>query len=255
MKTTLDLIKLPLRILFLTIVFPIGVEAAGQTSQTFRVAADVFAQSTPVLAVGSQTYQMSASVGQYSAGAAPSMGENIELVCGYQATTEGFDTDYDGNPDSSDADSDGDGMSDAIDPRPYDTDNDGLNNIWADADDDDDGLADTNEWSFGTCWTDRDTDDDSQNDYEEWVAGTAGNDPTDYFHISSVARNEEGYVTITWAGVAARQYSVVSTNALATTGEWKHLWSTNVVDSGNVSYKRKTNDHPQSFFRITVSKE
>lgn len=231
-----------------------GASAAGQTSQTFRVAADVFAQAAPALAVGSASYQASVSVWQHSVSALAASAGDTEIACGYQATTEGFDSDYDGTPDSSDTDSDGDGLDDEVDPRPYDTDNDGLNNVGVDLDDDNDGLPDAEEWPFGTSCIDPDTDHDSQNDYEEWVAGTDGNDPTDYFHISSIIRADDNYITISWAGVEARQYSVVSTNALEATGEWKHLWSTNVVESGNVTYERKSNDWRQPFFRVKVSK-
>ena len=239
----------------LLVVFPAHTHAAGQTSETFRVAADVFAQSAPALALGSAKYQASVSIGQWSLGAGPSAGPDIELAPGYQASTEGFDSDYDGVPDSADADSDGDGLGDAIDSRPYDTDNDGLNNVWADTDDDNEGLADTDEWSFGTSWIEPDSDDDTQNDYEEWIAGTLGNDPNDYFHISSITCSDTGSVSILWAGVAGRQYSVACTNSLQGAEEWIRLWSTNIVESGDVIYQRGATSHQALFFRVNVSRQ
>jgi len=101
------------------------------------------------------------------------------------------DTDGDGVSDSVDpfpadatewVDSDGDGVGDNTDAFPddagetTDTDNDGIGNN-ADTDDDDDGLDDTEEASRGTDPLDPDTDGDSFNDGDEV---SAGSDPLDY---------------------------------------------------------------------------
>ncbi len=239
--------------LLLLIYSPPFAGAGGQTSETFRVVADVFAQSPSVLAVGSATFQASLSIGQRSLSSPPSSGPGIVLASGYQATTEGFDTDYDGIPDSLSPDADGDGIPDESDPMPYDTDNDGLNNLTFDSDDDNDGLADAEEWLFGTALARRDTDTDGQDDYQEWIAGTRGNDAADFFHIASLSRDGTR-VLITWNGVAGRRYLVLSTNDLRSSADWAQLWSTNVNTSGEVTYPYDAVPTP-TFFKLRVSRQ
>ena len=66
-----------------------------------------------------------------------------------------LDTDGDGTPDLTDTDDDGDGLSDAQDPKPLDTDNDGTPNA-TDPDDDGDGILDTAETPGQQLDTDND---------------------------------------------------------------------------------------------------
>lgn len=63
--------------------------AAGQTSATYRVVADVFCSAVPRLAVGSAGYQVSLSVGQFSV-AGEQAGSSYSAADGYQATTEAW---------------------------------------------------------------------------------------------------------------------------------------------------------------------
>jgi hypothetical protein len=81
---------------------------------------------------------------------------------------DALDTDGDGIPDTTDADDDGDGISDAQDSKPLDSDNDGIPNA-ADTDDDGDGILDVNEQPGKALDTDNDgtpnaTDTDDDND-------------------------------------------------------------------------------------------
>jgi len=85
-----------------------------------------------------------------------------------------FDTDNDGLNNDVDPDDDSDGIADGDDIMPFDTDNDGLPNAH-DYDDDNDGLTDEMEVLFGTDILVEDTDDDGLTDLEEFLAGT---DPT-----------------------------------------------------------------------------
>ena len=92
------------------------------------------------------------------------------------------DTDYDGIPNETDDDDDGDGVSDEEDAYPlnkneqYDTDGDGVGNT-KDTDDDNDGLTDGEEENLKTDPLNPDTDDDGSNDkddkfptdQEEWL--------------------------------------------------------------------------------------
>ena len=212
--------------------------AAGHQSASYKVVADVFCISRSELMVGSGKYQLSVSLGQGSAcGCAAKDGSSVhQLESGYQATSEGFDTDGDSTPDSFDGDSDGDGTADAEDPRPYDTDDDSVNNL-ADPDDDNDGLSDLVEWEFGTSWVKGDSDQDGQNDYTEWVAGTDGNNASNLFEVSGVSVDETSRVRVEWWGVAGRTYKVLGAQELNAAEPWQDLFSTNMVLSTNVTYE------------------
>jgi hypothetical protein len=232
---------------------PSVILAAGQHSASYAVAADVFTRGDSALAVGSARYQASVSVGALTVCGSSAFGATIQLAPGYQATTEGLDSDGDGLPDFLDPDSDGDGLVDAEDSRPYDTDNDGLNNVAMDLDDDYDDLADFEEWGFGTSPVNPNTDGDPHNDYEEWVAGTRGDDPKDFFRIKSVDL-QEGGVAITWAGVSGRRYEVKAGTNLSAGGEWATVWATNLAASSDVTYVPGDSVR-RAFFRLHVSRE
>lgn len=227
--------------------------AAGQGSASFQVVADVFLNADAEPAAWSANYQASASVAQRSAAGDSMTGGSITLAPGYQATTEGFDTDGDGTPDASDTDSDADGIADASDASPYDTDSDGTSNL-ADADDDNDGLSDEDESGFGTSWVKTDTDADTQSDYHEWIAGTDGNNSGNLFGIANFARSGTGIVSVTWAGVAGRSYVVVATNTLTGSADWPILFSTNATGSSNITYSGSS-AFTQDFYRLKVSRQ
>jgi hypothetical protein len=118
-----------------------GAQAANQTSQSFRVVADVFCFGSAPIAVGSARYQSALSAGQFAL-SGEQFHSNVLAEIGFQASGDGPNTDDDGVPDGLDGDDDGDGLPDASDPNPYDTDNDGRNNLVQDDDDDNDGFSD-----------------------------------------------------------------------------------------------------------------
>jgi len=187
--------------------------AAGQTSTSFRVEADVFCAAAPAaLAAGSAHSQASLSVAQYAL-VATRTSTNFRTEEGFQAAFDGFDIDHDGIPDQLDPDCDEDGIPDGTDSLPYDTDNDGENNL-ADSDDDGDRLADTEESQYGTSWVRADTDGDSQSDYEEVrVLHTDGTDSDSC--LQCLAINTGQVVRITWySSDAVTNYWIqISTNA------------------------------------------
>ena len=95
------------------------------------------------------------------------------------------DTDGDGTPDFMDDDSDGDGISDAMEAGdaevmtpPVDTDGDGTPDF-QDTDADNDGVDDADEITLGTDPTDPDTDGDGESDGVEVSGGTDPTDPMD----------------------------------------------------------------------------
>lgn len=224
--------------------------AAGQTSASYRVVADVHALANPDLAGGSSHYQASRTVCQASiAGLQGSPSYYAEE--GFQAAAESFDSDYDGIPDDLDPDLDGDGVLNGSDIRPYDTDNDGANNL-ADPDDDGEGLADEEEWQFGTSLVRRDTDEDSANDYEEWVAGTDGTDSNDYFSIETVSNSVSGFI-IQWYGEAGRQYDVQSVTNVFPAQNWQPIYVTNALAPGWMQY-RDSSKPPRRFYRLRVQR-
>lgn len=232
---------------------PSAILAAGQQSASYAVVADVFTRGDSALAGGSARYQATVSVGAMTVCGSSTFGPTIQLTPGYQATTEGLDSDGDGISDHLDLDSDGDGQLDVEDSRPYDTDNDGLNNVAMDLDDDNDGLADFEEWGFGTSPVNPNTDADPHNDYEEWVAGTRGDDSNDFFRIKSVDL-QEGGMAITWAGVAGRRYEVKAVTNLSAGREWATVWATNLEVSSDVTYVPDDSVR-RAFFRLHVSRE
>jgi len=236
-----------------TAVFCVGwaVCAAGSTSETYAVVAEVFIGSHGPLAVGSAGYQSSVSVGQPGAVAGPAASAKYGLASGFQAMLDGLDTDGDGTPDRLDGDSDADGTPDTSDSRPYDTDQDGTNNL-ADADDDNDRLPDMDESEMGTSWVLTDTDGDWADDYEEWVAGTDGTDSNEFFGITSVD-NVSGEIVITWNGVSGRTYRVWATNDLPTAPAMQQLGSTSVVVSAGVEF-RDPSPPDKRFYRLDVSR-
>ncbi|RKX33363.1 MAG: hypothetical protein DRP22_00360 [Verrucomicrobia bacterium] len=196
--------------------------AAGQTSTSFRVVADVFCAADAGIAVGGASNQSSLSVAQWSVvGVQTSASFGCEE--GFQAATDGLDSDHDGIPDGEDPDSDGDGVPDAADLRIYDTDNDGENNL-ADNDDDADGLTDMQESQYGTSWVRTDSDDDSQSDYEEAVVLlTDPTDGSDFLRCSSVEL-QNGQVVVSWASEpGVTNYWVQRTTNIAAAASWTTL--------------------------------
>lgn len=197
--------------------------AQVQTSASFTVVSQVSSRADPDLAAGSAVYQASRSVDQSGAVGMQSSAA-FDAGVGFQATLDGFDTDYDGIPDGPDADCDGDGVADGSDARPYDTDNDGLNNLSGDDDDDGDLLSDGDEANAGTSLVKTDTDGDTYSDYEEVVvAGTSGTDANDYLRNVDVRRVTSG-ITISWSSVSGKTYYVQRNLDLRTTN-WVEITS------------------------------
>jgi hypothetical protein len=205
------------------------VDAANQTSTTYRVVADVFSHAAPGLANGAGQLQMSISLAQRAiAGShgSPTYG----LDAGYQATSDGFDSDRDGTPDNEDPDDDNDGVPDGADVRPYDTDNDGQNNVAMDTDDDNDTFSD---------WT------------EDVVTGTDPVDPDDCLKMLDVRRTGMNAV-VSWKSVAGRNgYGLQRSATLYNPGDWQAV-SGPVSATGGVTSITDTNAPPHGYYRVVL---
>jgi len=232
--------------------FVLSARAAGQTSVSFRVAADVFSAADAGIAAGGAFHQSSLSVAQWCVvGVRTSAAYGCEE--GFQAAAEGLDSDHDGIPDGDDADSDGDGVPDAADTRVYDTDNDGENNL-ADGDDDADGLTDMQESQYGTSWVQTDSDGDRQSDYEEVaVLLTDPTDGSDFLQCLSV-EFRTGIVVVSWASrPGVSNYWVQRTTNIGEGASWSAV-------SGRISGAAGTNrtswtdvsPPPGSHYRVRV---
>ncbi len=99
-------------------------------------------------------------------------------------------------------DSDGDGIADAqeamlgTDPGRYDSDKD--------------GIGDGEEVNFlHTNPLRADTDGDGASDFVELLAGTDPTNASSVLKMTSISRNADGSVTLKWAGVSGRTYSVL----------------------------------------------
>lgn len=252
MKRLLHTLRLPIAVGMILLTRPDFAHAANQTSATYRVAADVFCSASPPLAAGSAIHQVSLSVWQYSV-VNTQAGPSFLIQEGFQAGAEGFDTDCDGIPDNVSADADGDGIPNALDPRPYDTDNDGLNNISADDDDDADGLDDIIESTIGTSRARADTDGDTHNDYAEYiVTGTSPTDKNDHLRFLQVNRDGTN-AALTWASVPGKtNYWVQRSLSLTNLSGWTTILGP--VTAGGYSTSITDSNSPQtnSCYRIRI---
>lgn len=204
-------------------------EAANQSSATYHVTADVFCRDMPALAVGSARFQQSLSVGQ-RAPVGKQSGASFQVEAGYQATTEGFDTDADRIPDNADQDDDRDGLADAADGRPYDTDNDGLNNLGQDADDDNDSFAD---------WVER------------LVTATDPLDPADFLALLNASRTGSQIVA-SWRSVAGNNRYWLHRSVSVTNPVWQPVAGP-VTATGRVATATDTNPPVgRAFYRIAI---
>jgi len=226
--------------------------SAGQASASYQIVADVFAPAGGGGGAGSAKYQAGLSVSQNSAAGPSLQSVSVNMEIGFQAASEGWDTDGDGIPDSQDDDADGDGQPNASDPRVYDTDDDGDNNL-QEQDDDNDGLDDDEERVFGSSLVLADTDDDGSGDYQEWVAGTDPRDPFNRFAVVSLSPGGSARIELAWEGVAGREYEVVATNSLLPPeGPWLSLGTTSVWVNTFIRFV-DTNAVPQQrFYRLYV---
>ncbi len=204
-------------------------KAAQQTSATYRVVADVFCSASPALAVGADKSQASISGGQFAiVGQQASLSYGVEE--GYQATTEGFDTDRDGIPDHADTDDDQDGIPDGLDDRAYDTDNDGLNNVAMDADDDNDTFSDS---------------------IEDEITGTDPINRTDYLQLLDVKHSWTNTV-VSWKSVTGKtNYWVARSVDLGNPTNWSVVAGP-VAATGSVTSVSDTNGVPRGFYRVVI---
>lgn len=233
------------------LLLPLSSLAAGQSSASYEIVADVYCGANANVGAGSASYQMSRSVAQFSVVNQESAGGTFALQPGYQATTEGFDSDGDGTVDETDPDTDGDGIPDTTDGTPYDFDADGDNNV-TDPDDDDDGLSDADEAGFGTSHLNPNTDGDPHNDNEEWIAGTSGTDSNSYFQVDLIDRANFDTVTVECQGVAGRTYTLgAATNLLGTSVTWAAQGATNVTAPGTVTFTSPA-DAALRYYQLTV---
>jgi len=146
----------------------------------------------------------------------------------------------------------------------FSTDGDTLDDVWemekfgdlteTDAGDpDNDGLANTNEFIFGSHPDLSDTDNDNADDYHEYIADTDPNNPTSRFEIASVTiSNSPPSVAVTFPSSASRQYTLRARTNL-TTGIWTPIPSqTDIPGSGKTDTLTDTNDTPIRFYQVEV---
>ncbi len=204
--------------------------AAEQASESYRIVADVFCDAQPALAIGSARAQTSLSVSQRALAGEQSAGQWLVEV-GYQATTEGFDTDRDGIPDWMDEDTDGDGVPDTLDALVYDTDNDGLNNMAMDDDDDGDRLTD---WE------------------EDVVTLTDPLDPNDCLKVLGLRRTGS-HTILRWAAKPGKEgYRLQRAMLLDHRTNWQDILT--MASTGMVVEATDSNAPPRAFYRITLPK-
>ncbi|HNR94206.1 MAG TPA: hypothetical protein PKK36_06300 [Kiritimatiellia bacterium] len=233
------------------LLLPAALFAAGQTSETFGVKADVLNTADPSLSAGSASLQGSVSVSQHSL-VEVQTSASFTVHSGYQASTVGFDSDYDGIPDSLDADDDGDGVPDSSDGFVYDTDNDGERNL-ADDDDDNDLLADTEEYSAGTSLILVDTDGDTHTDYEEVVVtGTDAVNSGDYLQVGGIVRPGANGTVISWNAVTGKIYHISGRSSLAGEGIWNDLSGAVTASVESMSWTNTGPVATQLNYRISV---
>ena len=141
----------------------------------------------------------------------------------------------------------------------FSTDGDTLDDAWelakfgdrdeTDAGDpDNDGLANTNEFTFGSHPDLANTDSDSSDDYHEWVADTDPNNPDDWFRITSVSAYSP--VTVFFESSALRNYTLLSRTNL-TTGVWQPLIGPRPGVGGTDSMTNNVST-PAEFYKVRV---
>lgn len=239
------------RLFIFLVLLPAAGFAAGQTSESFGVIADVFNAADASLSSGSASMQGSVSVSQHSL-VEVQTSASFTVFSGYQASTEGFDSDYDGIPDAADLDDDGDGIPDISDLLVYDSDNDGERNL-ADDDDDNDLLSDTQEFFAGTSLILADTDGDTYTDYEEVVvAGTGAIDSNDYLQVRGIVRPGADGAVISWNAVTGKVYHISGRGALAGAGSWSDLSGPVTASAVSMSWTNSGPVATQLNYRISV---
>ncbi len=199
---------------------------AGQSSDTFQIVADVRAQHRPGIAVGSTRALASVSVGQRSV-VGRHASATFDIPHGYQATTEGFDSDGDGVPDHLDPDTNGNGIPDHLDPNPYDFSGNGIPNV-----------------------LDPDTDGDGYTDWQEWLSGTDPFDPSDYLRWLEIDKTGD-VVHVKWRSKENQTYIIERTPMLAPTPAWTNAVSP-VVATGTVMSVTDTNVTEQFIYRVWI---
>lgn len=201
---------------------PLRTPAAVQSGGPYAVEHTSFGGSATLLPVGAAPCQMlavAAQPGPVGEGAAG--GGSVIIAAGILSSRPVWDTDGDGVPDDEDADLDADGIPNAIDPLPYDTDNDGLNNL-VDEDDDNDGLSDLDEAMLGTDPLRADTDGDGYDDGTEVrVLGTDPRDAGDFLRFAEV-RMAGGALIVTWRASPGIEYWLQRASTLAP-GGWSDV--------------------------------
>jgi hypothetical protein len=68
-----------------------------------------------------------------------------------------------------------------------------------------------------------DADGDQFGDYEEWIAGTDPTNSASHLAITNIGRRSAGLITLEWASVANRLYTLYMTTSLADASSWSVL--------------------------------
>lgn len=165
------------------------------------------------------------------------------------------DTDGDGIPNHLDPDSDNDGIAD-VNELYSDFDNDGIVNA-RDADSDNDGIPDGWEFNNGLNYLNTadgglDPDGDGQGNAAEYVAGTSLASASDFFRVTE-ATKEPGIFTASVNGVTGRIYRLQRCADLSS-GEWVNVASQGpLAANGVVSLSDPSPFTGQGFYRVTVN--
>ncbi|MCX7817828.1 MAG: hypothetical protein N2652_01210 [Kiritimatiellae bacterium] len=211
--------------------------------------ATVAMSSTPIPS-GAGNCQVLAVLGQEGGIGESATGAGVEVAWGILAIRPAWDTDGDGQPDDEDPDLDDDGWANAIDALPYDTDNDGLNNV-VDEDDDNDVLTDLEEGELGTNALRPDTDGDGFDDGTEVrVLGTDPRQAGDHLRCADV-RISGGRALVTWRASPGIVYRLQRSHGLAP-GRWSDV-SGPVVGSGLLLTVTDSVPTAAAFWRVRVS--
>ena len=170
-----------------------------RSSANYRIAADSFegagnSFASPI--ASSQNYAQSFSLSQWS-NVGDATSTDYRARAGYQAGTDGLDSDFDGIADALTGDADGDGILNALDARPFDRDNDDLT-----------GFAELyGVFGFFTNLQIADTDADGALDGAEILAGTNPLDLRSTFKVIAVDRIGSS-MQIRWTSMAGKSYVV-----------------------------------------------
>ncbi len=189
--------------------------AAGQSSATYRITADVLALGSGSAHVSNTAYRASVTIGQHSIVGGPASSTTYRVESGFQATL--LVTDSGSGGDSYDA--------------------------WAA------GI----DWNGMDSSPGADPDDDGFTNEQEHIADTDPTQSDSYFHLATVAR-EGATATIAFHSSAGRVYELWFTADLTDPDGWIKLLGPRAGIGGTDSMiHEQQNPEPSGFYRVRVA--